>query len=126
MLFTRLLVGIVLCFSLVSCSLAPKYERPQFVMPKEWKNVNPGTAPLNTNWWVRFRDPALVALIEEALAKNQDLAKSLANIRSAAAQAGVGSSVFFPQVSGSAEAQGQLASNRTANGPPAAAPGFPY
>ena len=111
----RLCALLVLCSLVSACSLAPKYEQPQFDMPKSWRKVDIGSSPLNTDWWNRFADPVLTALIEEALVKNQDLASSMAKIRSAAAQAGVSSSVLFPNVTANGQAQGQLASNRTAN-----------
>ena len=114
-LIRRMLALLLLCSFASACSLAPKYEQPQFDMPKSWRKVDMGASPLNTDWWTRFNDPVLTALIEEALAKNQDLASSMAKIRSAAAQAGVSSSVLFPNVSANGEAKGQLASNRTAN-----------
>ena len=69
-----------LCLLLGACSLAPKYERPEMDMPAQWRKVDLGTVPLHTDWWKRFNDPVLTALIEQALEKNQDLAKSLADI----------------------------------------------
>ncbi|MCR4666344.1 MAG: efflux transporter outer membrane subunit [Desulfovibrio sp.] len=112
---SRLLAAVSILTVLSACSLAPRYERPEFDMPKSWRKVDLGTTPLNTDWWSRFSDPVLSELINEALAKNQELASSMAKIRSAAAKAGVGSSALFPQITGNAEAKGQLASNRTAN-----------
>ncbi|MCR5814774.1 MAG: efflux transporter outer membrane subunit [Desulfovibrio sp.] len=111
----KLLVLLILCSFASACSLAPKYEQPQFDMPKSWRKVDMGSAPLNTDWWTRFGDPVLTALIEEALSKNQDLAASMAKIRSAAAQAGTSSAALFPDVTAKGQAQGQLASNRKAN-----------
>ncbi len=70
-------------------------------------------APLDTDWWVRFTDPALTALIEEALKNNQDLAESLAKIDSAAAQAGIGASALFPAVTAGIDANAQQLSEKT-------------
>lgn len=105
----------LLCLLLASCSLAPKYERPEQQLPESWQNLDLGTEPLNTDWWTRFNDPVLTKLVEEALAKNQDLAESMANIESAAAQAGVGSSALLPVLSGAGEAGAQSQSLKTAN-----------
>ncbi|MBR4741478.1 MAG: TolC family protein [Desulfovibrio sp.] len=110
----HLLISICLTL-LVGCSFAPKYERPNFDFPKAWRSVDMGNAPLNQDWWTRFNDPILNALVAQALQKNQDLAQSMANIRSAAAQAGMSSAIFLPQLSATAQGTGQLASNRTAN-----------
>lgn len=112
---SRLLVAVFVLSLLEACSLAPRYERPEFDMPKSWRKVDLGTTPLNVDWWNRFNDPTLTRLIEEALTKNQDLASSMAKIRQAAAQAGVSSADLFPQVTGSGTAEAKLASNRTAN-----------
>ena len=111
----QLLLAIGLATILLGCSLAPKYERPNFDMPASWRKIDLGQAPINVDWWTRFNDPVLTSMITEALQKNQDLATSMANIRSSAAQAGVSSAALFPQVNAQGSAQGQLVSNRTAN-----------
>lgn len=97
------------------CSFAPNYERPDQDLPKEWRKVEMPSAPLNVDWWTRFNDPVLTAMIKDALANNQDLAQSLAKIDSAAAQAGVATSALFPQVTGDAQATSQSASERVPN-----------
>ena len=109
----------VLCAGLVcilgGCSLAPRYERPEQDLPKEWRSVDLGSAPLDTDWWTRFNDPVLTALIDDALTQNQDLAESLARIDSAAAQVGVATAALFPQVSGTGAATAQSASEKAPN-----------
>ena len=97
------------------CSLAPKYERESFDMPSQWRKVNLTTQPLYTDWWKRFNDPVLTALVEEALKNNLDLAEGMARIESAAAQAGVATSALFPLVTGDAGAGAQSMSERSAN-----------
>lgn len=100
---------------LSACSLAPRYERPQQDIPDQWRKVDMGSAPLNTDWWTRFNDPVLTALVEDALKNNQDLAESLARIDSAAAQVGVATSALFPHVSAGGGASAQSSSTRVAN-----------
>lgn len=100
---------------LAGCSFAPNYQRPDQDLPKEWRKIDMGKAPLNTDWWVRFQDPVLNALIADALKHNQDLAQSLANIDSAAAQLGVATSALFPTVTGTGAAQAQGASEKAPN-----------
>ncbi|MBO4313422.1 MAG: efflux transporter outer membrane subunit [Desulfovibrio sp.] len=112
---SRILLALFLCVLLGACSLAPRYERPGQDLPKEWRNIDLGTTPLNTDWWTRFNDPVLTALIEEALAKNQELAESMANIESAAAQAGVGASQLFPSIDGTGSAGAESSSIRNSN-----------
>lgn len=107
---------VLLCFvALSGCSFAPNYQRPEQDLPSEWRKVDLGNAPLNVDWWTRFNDPVLTAMITDALANNQDLAKSLANIDSAAAQVGVATSALFPHLSGSSAATAQGASEKTPN-----------
>ncbi len=101
---TRLVVCFALGVSLTACSLAPDYEQPKMDIPEGWTRLTPATAPLNTDWWKRFNDPVLNTMVEEALANNQDLAAGMAGIRSAAAQAGVGSASLWPSAAATADA----------------------
>ncbi len=114
-----LLLNTIFCLSILSaCSFAPTYERPEMAMPEAWQGVElskaPNTTPLEQDWWKRFNDPALNALVEEALRNNQDLDEALAKIDSAAAQAGIARSAIFPNISGTGSAMGNFAS---INGP---------
>lgn len=110
------LLWMLACLALLSgCSLAPHYDRPDQELPAQWRSVDLGATPLHTDWWNRFNDPVLSALVEEALKNNQDLAQSLANIDSAAAQVGVATAGLLPQVSGSGEALSSSASEKAPN-----------
>lgn len=63
------------------CSLAPELDKPAPDMPQEWSS--PSLAPqdeLPVDWWKRFDDPALVALIDEALGNNTDLQAAAARV----------------------------------------------
>lgn len=97
------------------CSFAPQYERPDQDLPKEWKKVDIPRIPLHLDWWKRFEDPVLTAMIEETLTKNQDIAESLAKIDSAAANVGVSTSALFPHLNGTAEAMSQSSSEKAPN-----------
>jgi len=55
-------------------------------------------------WWSIFDDPALVALTQEALENNRDLAVAVARVEKARAFVGVTRSQFSPQVTYSGEA----------------------
>ena len=110
------LLWMLACLALLSgCSLAPHYDRPDQELPAQWRSVDLGATPLHTDWWNRFNDPVLSALVEEALKNNQDLAQSLANIDSAAAQVGVATAGLLPHVSGSGEALSSSASEKAPN-----------
>ena len=41
---------LVLCLAVTGCSLAPDYKRPEQDIPKEWRSVDLGPSPLNTDW----------------------------------------------------------------------------
>lgn len=104
----KLFVCLVLGAMVSACSFAPDYEQPKMDIPEAWTKLTPSSLPLSTDWWTRFNDPVLNKMVEEALKNNQDLAESMGKVRSAAAQAGIGSSSLWPTIdaSGSASATG--------------------
>lgn len=107
----------VLCIALAlgACSFAPQYERPGQDLPGEWRKVDLGAAPLHTDWWTRFEDPVLTAMIGHALANNQDIAQSLAKVDSAAAQLGVATAALFPTLSAAGSAVSSSSSEKAPN-----------
>lgn len=113
-IWCRILLA-VLILAGAGCSFAPRYERPEQDLPKEWASVKMQSVPLDVDWWNRFNDPVLTAMINDALLNNQDIAQSLAKIDSAAAQVGVATAAMLPQVSGGAEAAARGASEKSAN-----------
>jgi multidrug efflux system outer membrane protein len=70
-------------------------------------------------WWRNFGDPALDALITEAIASNKSLQVALARVEEARANRGISRSSLFPEITGSASAtrtdQGFQTFNRTFN-----------
>ncbi len=94
---------VILCMTMLSaCSFAPPYEQPKMTMPEQWLKVQLSAAPLEQDWWTRFDDPVLTALIEEALKNNQDIAASLASVDSAASKIGQARASLFPSLTLSA------------------------
>ncbi len=104
---------LLLSLALSACSFAPKYERPEQDIPAQWKQVNTYTPPLESTWWERFNDPALTALVTAALQHNMELAQSLANVESAAANLGMANSALIPTLTGSALNSQAASSERT-------------
>ncbi len=100
----------VWALTLSACSFAPDYERPAMETPEAWLNVKLSETPLEQDWWKRFNDPVLTALIEEALKNNQDLDEALSKVDSAAAQVGQSRSALFPNINGSASGTQSLSS----------------
>lgn len=112
---SRLLLALCVLVTMAGCSFAPQYQRPDQDFPKEWRKIDLGNAPLHADWWKRFNDPVLNKLVDQALVRNQDLAQSLANIDSAAAQVGIATAALFPYVSGSGSAMANGASEKAPN-----------
>jgi NodT family efflux transporter outer membrane factor (OMF) lipoprotein len=93
------------------CVVGPDYQPPQRPMPAAW--ASPATAPTTrasaattrpaevAQWWSKFNDPQLNALVERAIESNLDLRQAEARIRQARANRGVVSGRYWPQVDAS-------------------------
>jgi NodT family efflux transporter outer membrane factor (OMF) lipoprotein len=92
---------------LAGCASATttSYVRPATTLPAAFAQA-PATAAAQAapggEWWKRFSDPALDALVDQALARNNSLAQSAISVQRAQVQ--VGLSVINPTVSGSLSA----------------------
>jgi multidrug efflux system outer membrane protein len=84
------------------------------VNPAQYRFVE-GTAQAqslaDSPWWQVFDDPALQALVREALASNLDLQLAVARVEEARARAGVAKSFLYPQVDGTASYSARQASS---------------
>ena len=93
--------------ALAGCNFAPHYERPAPAIPTSWPagdaylRATEATLP-RLSYRDIFRDPALQALIERALANNQDVRVALANVAFARGQLRVQRSQLLPRIDGSA------------------------
>ena len=90
--------------TLAGCNLAPKYVRPESVVPVATP-VGPAYAatdaagaimPADTSWEVFFTDDRLRRVIRTALENNRDLRVSVANVAQARAQYRVQRADLFP------------------------------
>jgi multidrug efflux system outer membrane protein len=77
----------------------------QVVIPAAFRDIDLGhwkmaaETPLpSEGWWTLYRNPALTALIDRALAQNQDLVAAAARVEQARAAAGVARAAFFPSI----------------------------
>jgi len=71
------------------CALGPDYERPEISEPEAYRQVvKSGESIANLGWWNQYQDPQMRALIELALAENNDLAIAVARIEEARARYG--------------------------------------
>lgn len=115
---------ICLCAMLISCSLAPHYERPAMPMPEhfkqpgKWITINkPPVLVKPDNWWQGFHDPVLNALEDQLTLANQDLKIAFAHYQQASALAQVARSGFYPTIQALANADRQQNSQTMANSP---------
>jgi multidrug efflux system outer membrane protein len=82
-------------------AVGPNYARPQLPTPPQHRFASdPAQAAsfADAPWWQVFDDPALQALIKEAIANNLDLRVAVARVEEARARAGVARSFLYPQV----------------------------
>jgi multidrug efflux system outer membrane protein len=86
---------------LSSCVMGPNYQRPQVTQPNDFRfqiSQADATSFADLAWWDVFKDPALQALIGNALANNNDLQVATARIGQARELIGVARSQALPQV----------------------------
>jgi len=100
------------------CTLGPDYQRPEVPLPENWRSLESSEQEslANTPWWELFGDPALVRLIELALAENKDLKIAVERIEEARAYYGFTRADLYPKVDATAFA-GAVGASR--NGLPA-------
>jgi multidrug efflux system outer membrane protein len=116
---------------LAACSTTPPDRQESGLdLPSKWSrlsgdsqaaNEQPVTATpdaeVDQEWWRRFGDPALDALVTEALADNKTLAIAKARVEEAQAARGIARSALLPDVSVTAGAQrgnqGYATNNKT-------------
>ena len=80
--------------------MAPDSPAPEIAagVPSQFTKGDASGAYEPEQWWTAFQDPVLNSLLDEALAKNLDLAEAAARLRAAEAQARVSKSGLFPQI----------------------------
>jgi len=105
----RALLLTAACAALAGCTLEPAYVRPTPAVPSSWP-VGEAYAPATEapaaalSYRDVFRDPQLLALIDRALANNQDLAAAMANVEIARAQYHVQRADELPHIDARASA----------------------
>lgn len=103
--FTRLAATATASCVLAGCNLGPAYQRPKTPTPAQYRfDDGPAQAEsmADLKWWQVFDDPALQALIREAIANNLDLQVAAARVEEARARAGIAKSFLYPNVNGGA------------------------
>ena len=91
---------------LTGCAaVGSNYERPPLTTPPQYRfeAANSQAQSLaDVPWFQVFDDPALQALIRDAIANNLDLRVAVARVEEARARAGIAKSYLYPQVDGTA------------------------
>jgi multidrug efflux pump len=83
-----LLIGAASAWLLSGCAVGPNYRQPRTSVNTAFANgnqTNYSPAAIETNWWRGFDDPTLNALVDRAVATNQDLRIVSARVREARA-----------------------------------------
>ena len=120
----RLVVSASLVAALAACTVGPDYHRPQVEAPAAWRTpASDATDVANIAWWEQFQDPALSALVVEAVRNSKDLAIATARVEQAYAQYGITRSAQLPQADASAAAARERGSRNT---PTSASAGHEY
>jgi NodT family efflux transporter outer membrane factor (OMF) lipoprotein len=103
----------LLCALLAGCaSTAPGSSTPPFIdVPARWQNTTLERSTDLSNWWLRFEDPQLSALVEDALRANPDIASARAAVRQARALRDVSNASLYPTLSTTLSAQNNRVNN---------------
>ncbi len=103
------------------CAIAP--ARDALPMPDAWRattTATPLAVPSTQAWWQDFGDPTLTALIDDALARNTELASAALRVYGAQLRAGASTQALLPALSGSVS--GSASQSPAADNAPASAP----
>jgi len=83
-----------------SCATAPERNATNTngVIPSKWTAASPSTAHIKNKWVTSFADPALTALVNDALNNNLDLKAAAARVDAAREQARIAGADRWPQL----------------------------
>ena len=101
--------GIAACLvaaALSSCSLGPRYHRPQVPPPDHWVTTSDASAAQwpSADWWRGFNSAELDAFIAQAMSANDDLRAAIARVEEADAQRRVALAPLLPSLTAGATA----------------------
>src|SRR5688572_5906094 len=97
---TRPRVACLVLVLLGGCALGPNYRRPELDPPEVTRGQPAPTDPesiADLPWWGVFRDPALQALVVEAIAESHDLRAAAARVEEARNQIVIARADMLPQ-----------------------------
>lgn len=94
----------ILMILLAGCTMAPKYERPDAPVPKQWpegqayQNTKPAPQASGLAWRDFITDERLREVVATALANNRDLRVAGLNVEKAKAMFGISRATLLPTV----------------------------
>lgn len=94
-------VALPVLVAISGCTVGPDYQQPLLALSAHHANAR-SSRPLHSrdivDWWKRFEDPTLSALVAEAIAANHGVAAARARVREARAMRQQTSAGLLPQV----------------------------
>jgi len=108
-------ISILLAAALVisGCSFAPNLQIQVPELPVQRGENNTTAQIVTAEWWKRYQDPSLNALIEEALRNSDDLKLAVSNVNTAKALLGLSEAERYPTLNASASANRQKTSEES-------------
>ena len=111
----------LLVVTLAGCALAPAPERdevrkqamPNASVPPQWTAAAMPAGAVTGDWLAKFGDPALDALVKEAIAYNLDLRAAAARVEQAAGYLQASGATLYPQVNLLARGGGKAGGDST-------------
>lgn len=104
--FRRELPLALALLTLSGCAINRDQWKDGVAPPAKWNSRTDASGPLDTaairQWWKRFNDPALDALINQALSSSPDIRTALAKITESRGERSVQLAGLLPSVSGNA------------------------
>ncbi|MGA2526185.1 MAG: efflux transporter outer membrane subunit [Smithellaceae bacterium] len=99
----KIILSLLLAFTLSGCMMGPDYQRPNIETPDAWRFEEKKAREIsNVAWWEQFNDPVLNDLIRVALKENKDLKIATARVEEFMGRYGTTRAALFPQVYGAA------------------------
>jgi len=102
--------ALLLVFSLTGCMVGPDYHLPSFDTPADWHGSKGQTSDRamrdkTVAWWRDFKDTELNALIEKALANNENLKIAAARVVEARGSRETTDAALFPHIGAGASGE---------------------
>lgn len=112
----KLLTVSMLAGLLSACTVGPEYRRAEMSASSFFRNAPDAHAIADSSWWRGFGDATLNDLVEQALARNQDITQAIARLEQAQASARHALALQRPSIDIEASAASQRESLESAFG----------